>query len=413
MATTQQEESAEVLPQTRRPDGSLRPAVRVKKGYVPPEEEQKYDRWKSEPQTGPPGAGGADDQAAQKAASKTALKNQKRKEKKKQEAEAAPRTSQKSHTSSGQAEEQRADADGATPADANGDGGAEAASDKAAADLSAVADAAMGEVEKKLKALKKRLRQVQVRGGPRTHAPIAHATCRVLLLPDRIACAPEFSVSAWARTSTPCVHVLAGLGRQEGGRGDAERRPREQGGVEAGARGGDRTVGGPWRHRHRQEDQGTQEEDAAGAPPPMHARERHSSSGGGWGVAHVALSSFLLSVGCHPNAYCIFSRGETRRCSVLSRCTSAAFRGSFTFAVSVPPDSFLLPLFLPMFASDKQPHTLDFHTLAPFNARVQIQELEERQRGGEVLNADQLGKLEHKTEVVSELQLLEDMFSKM
>ena len=34
------------LPQSRRPDGSLRPAVRVRKGYVPPEEQQTYDRFK-------------------------------------------------------------------------------------------------------------------------------------------------------------------------------------------------------------------------------------------------------------------------------------------------------------------------------------------------------------------------------
>ena len=34
------------LPQSRRPDGSLRPAIRVKKGYVPPEEQKTYDRFK-------------------------------------------------------------------------------------------------------------------------------------------------------------------------------------------------------------------------------------------------------------------------------------------------------------------------------------------------------------------------------
>ena len=45
-------DSYETLPQSRRPDGTLRPAVRVKKGYVPPEEQEKYDRWKAEPQVG-------------------------------------------------------------------------------------------------------------------------------------------------------------------------------------------------------------------------------------------------------------------------------------------------------------------------------------------------------------------------
>ena len=39
-------EDAAELPQSRRPDGSLRPAVRVRKGYVPPEEQQTYDRFK-------------------------------------------------------------------------------------------------------------------------------------------------------------------------------------------------------------------------------------------------------------------------------------------------------------------------------------------------------------------------------
>tara|TARA_B100000795_G_scaffold259742_1_gene234979 strand:- start:9 stop:662 length:654 start_codon:yes stop_codon:yes gene_type:complete len=34
------------LPQSRRPDGSLRPVVKVRKGYVPPEEQQTYDRFK-------------------------------------------------------------------------------------------------------------------------------------------------------------------------------------------------------------------------------------------------------------------------------------------------------------------------------------------------------------------------------
>ena len=72
------------LPQSRRPDGSLRPAVRVKAGYVPPEEQQTYDRWKTEPQGGPPGAdpGAAATKAPQ---SKTAAKNAKRAAKKKAE----------------------------------------------------------------------------------------------------------------------------------------------------------------------------------------------------------------------------------------------------------------------------------------------------------------------------------------
>jgi len=39
-------DGATELPQSRRPDGTLRPVVRVRKGYVPPEEQQTYDRFK-------------------------------------------------------------------------------------------------------------------------------------------------------------------------------------------------------------------------------------------------------------------------------------------------------------------------------------------------------------------------------
>lgn len=39
-------DDATELPQSRRPDGTLRPVVRVRKGYVPPEEQQTYDRFK-------------------------------------------------------------------------------------------------------------------------------------------------------------------------------------------------------------------------------------------------------------------------------------------------------------------------------------------------------------------------------
>tara|TARA_B110001452_G_scaffold196058_1_gene166040 strand:- start:1075 stop:1773 length:699 start_codon:yes stop_codon:yes gene_type:complete len=49
--------SVEEFPQSRRPDGSLRPVVRVKKGYVPPEEQKTYDRFKD---TTPKGTMGAE-----------------------------------------------------------------------------------------------------------------------------------------------------------------------------------------------------------------------------------------------------------------------------------------------------------------------------------------------------------------
>ena len=49
--------SVDERPQSRRPDGSLRPAVRVKKGYVPPEEQKTYGRSKD---TVPKGTVGAE-----------------------------------------------------------------------------------------------------------------------------------------------------------------------------------------------------------------------------------------------------------------------------------------------------------------------------------------------------------------
>jgi partner of Y14 and mago protein len=72
---------AEVLQQSRRPDGTLRPAVRVRKGYVPPEEQTKYsEKWKSEDDgaVGIPGAGGDPASALAKPMTKAAAKNKRR-----------------------------------------------------------------------------------------------------------------------------------------------------------------------------------------------------------------------------------------------------------------------------------------------------------------------------------------------
>ena len=112
---------AEVLPQSRRPDGSLRPQVRrrraspgselfhaatrrvrrlpvcvcmcdqvrVKKGYVPPEEQQKYkpeevaEREAAAAAAGPPGVPGAGVHVPKPPMSKSAAKNAKRKSNKK------------------------------------------------------------------------------------------------------------------------------------------------------------------------------------------------------------------------------------------------------------------------------------------------------------------------------------------
>lgn len=76
--------AAEVLPQSRRPDGTLRAPVRVKKGYVPPEEQSTYRPKEANGATG--GVPGSDIGDAlvvpKQALSKTAQKNAKRKGKK-------------------------------------------------------------------------------------------------------------------------------------------------------------------------------------------------------------------------------------------------------------------------------------------------------------------------------------------
>jgi len=140
------EESATVLPESRRPDGTLRPQVRVKKGYVPPEEQQTYDRWKDTQETGVPGADVVPQKGAPK--SKTALKNEKRKERRKQEEEANDGAPHK------ELEPEPAD---------DWEGAADTAEATEAAATVPAADSAKApsEVEKKLKGLHKRLRQIE------------------------------------------------------------------------------------------------------------------------------------------------------------------------------------------------------------------------------------------------------------
>ena len=112
--------------------------VRVKKGYVPPEEQQTYDRWKN---TEPQGVPGAYDVGAPKPPkSKTAMKNEKRKQKK---------------------------AEGGTDGGGDGGGGggaaqtdSRAAVDPAAQPAAGAPAAAGNEIEKKVRALRKRLRMI-------------------------------------------------------------------------------------------------------------------------------------------------------------------------------------------------------------------------------------------------------------
>ena len=125
--------SSEALPQSRRPDGTLRPVVRVKKGYVPPEEQQKYDRFKD---TTPAGTVfGAE--TVEPGASKG--KSRSRGKKKKPEG---------GH-------------DKPDGADAEQEAAAPAPEAKPAAEATPAAPQTSGEVERKLKALRKRLRGIE------------------------------------------------------------------------------------------------------------------------------------------------------------------------------------------------------------------------------------------------------------
>lgn len=140
----------EMLPQSRRPDGSLRPAVRVKKGYVPPEEQEKYDRWKSEAQVGVVGADPDAEVPKASAGSKTAAKNAKRNARRKAEQQADPEAETGGNGVRGQ---QATFAKGTAPA---------ATSPPAAPTSDSARESQKGdsEVEKKLKNLRKRLKQI-------------------------------------------------------------------------------------------------------------------------------------------------------------------------------------------------------------------------------------------------------------
>ena len=155
-------DGAEVLPQSRRPDGTLRPEVRVRKGYVPPEEQQTYDRWKT-PAAERGVVPGSDGPAegVPKAMSKTAAKNAKRNAKRREElAQQAAQEQQRPPHGEG-------DASAAEAAEPSAQAAGKALRKKAASEASSpdagsggAAPSESSEVEKKLKALKKRLRQI-------------------------------------------------------------------------------------------------------------------------------------------------------------------------------------------------------------------------------------------------------------
>jgi partner of Y14 and mago protein len=92
MAEAKGEPKHTIIPATRRPDGTWRKEIRVREGYVPQDEiptyESKGKKYMREiAEMGVVGATYDKDKEAQKPATKTAQKNQKRKEKRKQNAQ--------------------------------------------------------------------------------------------------------------------------------------------------------------------------------------------------------------------------------------------------------------------------------------------------------------------------------------
>ncbi|KAG0067051.1 hypothetical protein BGZ89_006555 [Linnemannia elongata] len=142
----QEREDERVIPMTRRPDGTFRKERKIRPGYTPPEDVAKYTNrvLESVRPTPPPPAAPAADSTPK---SKAQLKNDKRKAKRKEEAVAAELAGYPTATNNNATPKSTATVTDSTAA--------------AATDSTEAAATGPVDPEKKLRALNKKLRQVE------------------------------------------------------------------------------------------------------------------------------------------------------------------------------------------------------------------------------------------------------------
>jgi len=143
------------IPASRRPDGSMRREIRIRPGYRPPEDIEVYrnraaEAWKNRGKGGVPGAEGLKDDSPAKSASASSNKNAKRREAKRRAKAAASQNDGTAESGDGKkATEVDNDSDKSKPDEQQQSAAAEPAVDPEI------------EKEKKVRNLKKKLRQAR------------------------------------------------------------------------------------------------------------------------------------------------------------------------------------------------------------------------------------------------------------